>query len=53
LIKGLIGYPDGSRVFRAEREGPAEQAEMLGAEVAEDLLSQGGGKVLEQLGIAH
>ena len=52
-IKGLIGYPDGSKIFRAEREGPASDAEKLGTEVAEDLLSQGGDKVLEQLGIAH
>ena len=53
LIKGLIGYPDGSQIFRAEREGPISDAELLGIAVADDLLSQGGGKVLEQLGIAH
>ncbi len=53
LIKGLIGYPDGSKIFRAERQGPASDAKELGTAVADDLLAQGGGKVLEQLGIAH
>ncbi len=53
VIKGLIGYPDGSKIFRAEREGPVSDAELLGTAVADDLLAQGGGKVLEQLGIAH
>ncbi|KAG1707588.1 Porphobilinogen deaminase [Nymphon striatum] len=52
-IKGLIGYPDGSQIFRAEREGTYEEAEALGTAVADDLLSQGGGKVLQQLGIEH
>ena len=53
LIKGLIGYPDGSQIFRAAREGAVNDAELLGTAVADDLLAQGGDKVLEQLGIAH
>lgn len=52
-IRGLIGYPDGSKIFRAERTGSPEEAEALGTAVAEDLLSQGGDKVLLQLGIEH
>lgn len=50
-LRGLIGYPDGSRIFRAEREGDHKDAEMIGIAVAEDLLSQGGDKILKQLGI--
>lgn len=52
-IRGLIGYPDGSKIFRAERRGSPDEAESLGTAVAEDLLSQGGDKVLLQLGIEH
>ena len=52
-LRGLIGFPDGSKVFRCEKEAPYEDAEALGIAVAEDLLAQGGGKVLEQLGIEH
>lgn len=50
-LRGLIGYPDGSEIFRSEKESDIKDAEALGIEVAEDLLSQGGGKVLKQLGI--
>ena len=52
-LRGLIGFPDGSKIFRSEKEAPYEDAEALGIAVAEDLLAQGGGKVLEQLGIEH
>jgi hydroxymethylbilane synthase len=52
-LRGLIGFPDGSKIFRCEKEGAFDDAEALGVAVAEDLLAQGGGKVLEQLGIEH
>lgn len=52
-LRGLIGFPDGSKIFRCEKEGAHEDAEALGVAVAEDLISQGGGKVLEHLGIEH
>ena len=52
-LRGLIGFPDGSKIFRSEKEAPFDQAEALGIAVAEDLLSQGGDKVLDQLGIEH
>lgn len=52
-IRGLIGFPDGSKIFRAEREGTYDEAEALGTAVADDLLAQGGGAILEQLGIEH
>jgi hydroxymethylbilane synthase len=48
-LRGLVGMPDGSRVMRAERSGPAADAERIGTEVAEDLLAQGAGEVLAAL----
>lgn len=50
-LRGLIGFPDGSKIFRSEKVGLHEHAYELGIEVAEELLEQGGGKVLELLGI--
>ncbi|HIO92435.1 MAG TPA: hydroxymethylbilane synthase [Leucothrix mucor] len=50
-FRGLIGYPDGSRIFRAEQTATIADAEKLGVAVAEDLLSQGADKVLQSLGI--
>jgi len=52
-LRGLIGFPDGSKIFRAERQGDHKDAEAIGIAVAEDLLAQGGDKVLSQLGISH
>ena len=52
-LRGLIGFPDGSKIFRSEKEGSHDEAEVLGVAVAEDLLAQGGDKVLELLGIEH
>lgn len=50
-MRGLIGYPDGSTIYRAEKTMPIEDAETLGIRVAEDLLSQGADQVLKSLGI--
>jgi len=52
-LRGLIGFPDGSKIFRSEKEASQDDAEALGIAVAEDLLSQGGGEVLKFLGIEH
>ena len=52
-LRGLIGFPDGSKIFRSEKVGLHEHAYELGIEVAEELLAQGGGKVLNLLGIDH
>ncbi|RMD78740.1 MAG: hydroxymethylbilane synthase [Gammaproteobacteria bacterium] len=46
-MAALVGYPDGSLVLRARREGPAEEPEALGEAVAEELLAQGAGRILE------
>lgn len=50
-LRGLVGYPDGSEIFRAEKTAPIEEAEAMGIAVAEDLLAQGAGKVLASIGI--
>jgi len=50
-LRGLIGFPDGSKIFRSEKVALQQDAYELGIEVAEELLAQGGGKVLELLGI--
>jgi len=50
-LRGLIGYPDGSMVYYSEQTGPAAEAEALGIALAEDLLRQGGDKVLASLGL--
>ncbi len=49
FMRGLVGSPDGQVIYRAERAGSIEQAESLGQQIAEDLLSQGADKVLQAL----
>jgi len=52
-LRGLIGFPDGSKIFRSEKGALQQDAYELGVEVAEELLEQGGDKVLELLGIDY
>lgn len=49
FMRGLVGNPDGSQLFRSEFTGKPEQAEIIGLTIAEDLLAQGAGKVLQAL----
>jgi hydroxymethylbilane synthase len=49
IMRGLVGQPDGSVLYRSERTAGLEQAEMLGRLIAEDLLSQGADNVLQAL----
>jgi hydroxymethylbilane synthase len=48
-LRGLVGKPDGSILYRAEAESTLEQAEHLGRCVAENLLAQGADKILREL----
>lgn len=48
-LRGMVGEPDGSRLLRAELQGPASQAEQLGAKVAEMLLTQGAKTILDKV----
>ncbi len=49
LLRGLVGKPDGSQILRAQAMAPAEAAEQLGVQVAEDLLSQGAAAILAEV----
>lgn len=48
-LRGLVGDPDGSRVIRAEIDGPATQAEQLGHALAADLLARGARVILDKV----
>jgi len=49
LMRGLVGSPDGSILYRAERQGSFEQAEEIGVAIADDLLAQGADEILQAL----
>ena len=49
FMRGLVGSPDGSVLYRAERTGGLDQAETIGRLIAEDLLAQGADKILQAL----
>ena len=46
-LEGCVAVLDGSQVIRASIEGDPEEAEDLGAELAEDVLKQGGEALLK------
>jgi len=48
-IDGLVGAIDGKRLIRGAVEGDPQQAESLGIELAEDLLSRGAKEILEEV----
>ncbi len=48
-LRGLVGRPDGSKVLRAEIRGAATDCEILGIQLAEELLSQGALEILQQV----
>ncbi|MCQ8104399.1 hydroxymethylbilane synthase [Methylomonas sp. SURF-2] len=49
LLRGLVGSPDGSLLYRAEASYALDRAEALGKAVADDLLAQGADKILREL----
>jgi hydroxymethylbilane synthase len=48
-MRGLVGRPDGSDLVRAAISGPPNDAELLGQELAEDLLAHGADAILREL----
>jgi len=48
-LRGLVGQPDGALLLRAEGRAPAEEAETLGVRIAEALLEQGAGQILQDI----
>ncbi len=49
IMRGLVGAPDGSILYRAEKQGDLSQAEAIGIAIADDLLAQGADKILQAL----
>jgi hydroxymethylbilane synthase len=47
-LTGLVASPDGSETVRAQRQGSSYDAEMLGQQLADDLLSRGAGEILRR-----
>jgi len=48
-LRGLVGSPDGTTMLYASSSGPLTDAVKLGQQVADDLLSQGAGEILQAL----
>ena len=48
-LRGLVASPDGRTVIQHEDFAPAGDAELLGARVADHLLAQGAGQILQAL----
>jgi len=48
-LRALVGDIDGSRIIRAEGKSPVENAEALGVQIAEQLLTQGADKILQAI----
>lgn len=48
-LDGLVGTTDGKRLIRHRLEGPVEEAESLGTELANILLSQGAREILDEV----
>lgn len=46
-LRGLVGDAEGTQILNSETRGNASDAEALGVSVAEDLLTQGAGAILE------
>ncbi|MGF1642833.1 MAG: hydroxymethylbilane synthase [Thiotrichales bacterium] len=51
VLRGLVGAPDGRRLFRVEEKGPQGEGEAIGLRAAEALLAQGAGEILQALGL--
>jgi hydroxymethylbilane synthase len=49
-LRGLVATPDGTRVARAEKSGPAAEPEALGLALVEDLRALGANEILAALG---
>jgi hydroxymethylbilane synthase len=49
FMRGLVGKPDGSLIYRSEKTGSASEAEVIGRAVADELLASGAGEILREL----
>ncbi len=46
-VIGMCGMPDGTRILKAEIGGATAQAKLLGEKLAQDLIAQGAGDILD------
>jgi len=46
-MQGLVASPDGTRVLKATSHGKADNAQSIGGQVAQDLLAQGAGTIIQ------
>ena len=53
IVTGVVVSPDGSRVARAKAAGSRDEAERLGASVADELLRNGAGAILADVRRTH
>lgn len=51
-LEGLVGHPDGTRIFRGRRSGASRAAALIGTALAEELLSAGAAALLDELNAA-
>jgi len=49
MLRGLVGQVDGKKIIRGDIAGPIDSAAELGVVLAEDLLSRGADKILNEL----
>ena len=49
VLRGLVGSVDGKEIIRGDVNGHADDAEKLGFELADDLLSRGAGRILAEV----
>ena len=49
FMRGLVGSPDGTILYRARAEADLQNAEQVGIAVAEQLLAQGADRILREL----
>jgi hydroxymethylbilane synthase len=45
-LRGLVASPDGSEVIKDHRAGPSQDAELIGRELADSMLSRGAARIL-------
>lgn len=48
-LRALVGDVDGSKIIRAEGKSAVENADILGVQIAEQLLAQGADKILQSI----
>lgn len=49
ILDGCIASQDGRRICRGQRTGPASEGEIIGTDLANELLEQGGKRILKEL----